>query len=211
MFIVNPLCLLTTTGVRRLLFKVMHTGRKDLFHLAQRLHNLTIRPQPRGDTMGALGHHIAKFRSVSREFAINWPSGKSTMFTHKAPHVFGIAKAIRIWVSLNPEFTRKTQLYAFMMGQVQGMDNSAVKRILNGVPNNCGETICRVSTMVDFKTNTQRKVVVPTQFTTRFVGVRSKRRRSGSSSEDSDVALAAVIPATRSRAPAPATRSSARV
>ena len=61
------------------------------------------------------------------------------MFIHKAPHVFGIAKSIRIWVSMNPQFTRKKELYAFMMGQVAGMDISAVKRVLNGVPNNCGE------------------------------------------------------------------------
>ena len=144
----NPLCLLTTTGVKRLLFKMMRTERKNLYDLSQRLQNLTIHRKPRGDIKGALGRHVAKFRSVSREFASNWPSGKSTMFTHKAPHVFGIAKAIRMWVALNPAFTRKKQLYAFMMGQVQGMDISAVKRVLNGVQNNCGETICRLSAMV---------------------------------------------------------------
>ena len=70
-----------------------------------------------------------------------------------------------------------------------------------------GETICRVSTILDLKTNTWRKVVVPTQFTTRFVGVRTKRRRTDSSSDDSE----SPGPAGRSRAPAPTVRSRSRV
>ena len=144
--------------------------------------------------MGALGHHIAKFRLVSREFASNWPSGNSTMFVHKAPHVFGIAKTIRMWVSLRAEFTGKKQLYAFMMGHLEEMDIATVKAVLKRY--NCGETICRISTTCDLETNQRRKIVVPTTFVTRFVGVRTKRQRVDSSSDDS---ASSPVPASRSR------------
>ena len=190
----NPLCLLTTTGVKRLLFKLMRTKDTDLEVLRDRLKNLPMKPHPRGDTMGALGHHIAKFRLVSREFASNWPSGNSTMFVHKAPHVFGIAKTIRMWVSLRAEFTGKKQLYAFMMGHLEEMDIATVKAVLKRY--NCGETICRISTTCDLETNQRRKIVVPTTFVTRFVGVRTKRQRVDSSSDDS---ASSPVPASRSR------------
>ena len=144
--------------------------------------------------MGALGHHIAKFRLVSREFASNWPSGNSTMFVHKAPHVFGIVKTIRMWVSLRAEFTGKKHLYAFMMGHLEEMDIATVKAVLKRY--NCGETICRISTTCDLETNQRRKIVVPTTFVTRFVGVRTKRQRVDSSSDDS---ASSPVPAARSR------------
>ena len=105
-------------GVKRLLFKVMRCSERELMQLEQRLRNLSLGPKPRGVSMGSLGRHITKFRSVSREFVINWPPGRSTMFINKTPHVFGLAYATRVWVGNDIQFTRKTQLYSFVMGKV---------------------------------------------------------------------------------------------
>ena len=176
-------------GVQRLLFKLMPTSVPRLAALKQRLLNL---PKTRRSKRqpGQLGLHIQQFRSVSCEFIHNWPTGHSTLFENSAPYCFGLAYALRYVAAFKYHFRRKSGLYAFMMGLVKGMSKSDVKQIINGVKNNCGESLLFVSTTND-RRGKQHKVIKFTEFTLRFVGERKKRNRSrsstssGSSSSDS--------------------------